>query len=192
MSKQTIEIPLKTWSWRMSNSNGDAVADSKPELKDWTPSTASPSVIHMELLARNLIPDPNIGENERLMQWAGNVDWEYRAIFPTPESVAQTRELDLVFEGLDTHATVWLNGAEILKSTNMFIPARIPVKSALAPEGEENTLLIAFESAAKIGAAFNERYGKRWSRMRDSKRNYIRKAQVGRNDCVLFRQLGTS
>ena len=162
----------------MAASNGDATAESLAAIKEWAPVSAFPSVVHMELLAAGLIPDYNIGENERLMQWAGHVDWEYRAVFPTPET-KDRRQLDLVLEGLDTFATVYLNGAEVLKSDNMFIPARLPVREALRPAGEENTLRIVFESAIKAATALEEQHGVRWSRMRSPKRNHVRKAQVG-------------
>ena len=172
----------------MANSNGNAKAESLSALQAWTPVTAFPSVIHMELLASKLIPDYNVGENERQMQWAGEVDWEYQAVFPTPADEAAKRDnLDLVFDGLDTFATVYLNDIEILKSTNMFIPARVSVKTALKSyPGDENRLRIVFESAAKVGQAFNDKHGARWSRMRDNRRNYTRKAQVRPTICFEF------
>ena len=134
----------------------------------------------MELLAAGLIPDYNLAENERQMQWAGLVDWEYRAVFPTPSNTQEHDQLDLVFEGLDTFATATLNGAQVLASENMFVPARVAVGDKLRPVGEDNELIIVFESAAKVATAREDKYGKRWARMRSPKRNHTRKAQVCR------------
>ncbi|PKS06037.1 hypothetical protein jhhlp_007871 [Lomentospora prolificans] len=164
---------LNSWQWRAGNTNGVAQADS---LKEWKPVQSFPSVIQMELAANKLIPDYNIGENERQIQWVGEVDWEYQTSFSTPED-ANAENVDLVFEGLDTVATVTLNGAEILKSDNMFVPARVAVKQHLKPVGETNELHIAFESPVKAGLALEEKHGARKSMMRDKKRMHLRKAQ---------------
>jgi len=83
-----------------------------------------------------------------------------------------------VFEGLDTFATVTLNGQEILKSNNMFLPARIDIKHLLKRAGEENVMEIVFESALKKGTELEKQYGERTSMMRDKRRMIMRKAQV--------------
>ena len=162
----------------MAAANGNATAESLAALREWTPVSAFPSVVHMELLAAGHIPDYNVGENDRLMQWAGHADWEYRVVFPTPEEAHGRKHLDLVLEGLDTFAAVSLNGVEVWRSDNMFIPVRVPVGAALKPPGETNALLIVFESAFKVGGQREESYGVRWSRMRSPKRNHTRKAQA--------------
>ena len=140
------QFPLSSgWQWKLANANGNEHANKNTVLQDWQPASQFPSVIHLELLHIKQIPDPNIGENERLIQWVGEVDWVYRTSFPTPTHTGQNAEL--VFEGLDTFATVTLNGQEILKSNNMFLPARIEIKHLLKPAGKENVVEIVFESA---------------------------------------------
>lgn len=52
----------------------------------------------------------------------------------------------LVFEGLDTFATVRLNEAEILKTENMFIPHHVDVTTELIYDST-NTMEIDFDSA---------------------------------------------
>ena len=146
-------------------------------LGDWSAVSSFPSVIHMELLAKGIIQNPNVGENERSVQWVGEADWDYQTTFRSPPK-AVGRCLELVFEGLDTFATVYLNGEEVLRSSNMFLPARIPAGSSLKPPGETNELLVRFESACKIGTALEEQHGTKFSRMRDRRRNHVRKAQV--------------
>ncbi|PSN71484.1 glycoside hydrolase, partial [Corynespora cassiicola Philippines] len=141
----------------------------------WAAVTSFPSVIHQELLARDLIPNYHIGQNERQIQWVGQCDWEYRAQFVTPKKLLSNT--DLVFEGLDTFATITLNGNQILRSENMFVPARVNAKDYLRDPGEENEIVITFESAVKVGSQFEKIYGKRRAWMRDTKRYYERKAQ---------------
>ena len=168
----------KNWRWRLTDANGNRKAGECRRLEQWTPVAAFPSVIQMELLANDIIPDYNIGENERLIQWAGEADWTYCTTFPTPTTLKRVAAIDLVFDGLDTFATVTLNGTQILKTDNMFIPYRVDVKSHLKPGNGENELSILFESAIKRGAQLESNFGKKKSLFRDSKRLHVRKAQV--------------
>ncbi|KAL4937123.1 glycoside hydrolase superfamily [Aspergillus oleicola] len=167
----------KGWKWRLASSNGVAKAEEIVSIKDWTPTQAFPSVIHTELLANKLIPDPNVGENERYIQWVGEAAWEYSCSFSTPEGMGDLSAVDLVLEGLDTFATVKLNGKEILHSDNMFIPHRLDVKNGLNPAGQENVLSIVFESAVKKGDELEKMFGARTSPMRDKRRMHMRKVQ---------------
>jgi beta-mannosidase len=169
----------ENWQWRLANSNGNPKAEALYEkLAQWTPVAAFPSVIQMELFANGTIPDYNVGENERLVQWVGEADWAYCTSFPTPSVFQPDAAVDLVFDGLDTFATVTLNGIQILTSDNMFIPSRVDLKGCLRDNGEQNELSILFESAVKKGAELESTWGKKKSRLGDAKRNYIRKAQV--------------
>lgn len=70
--------------------------------------------IHLDLLAANRIPDPFVGENEAQLQWIHSKTWEYTTTFDAAP-VQDHERVDLVFEGLDTFATVKLNGQEILR-----------------------------------------------------------------------------
>lgn len=173
-AKQRLSLSTG-WKWRLANSNGASIPDAASSIKEWNPVKRFPSVIQMELLDNKLIPDPNIGLNERLIQWVGEVDWEYTTTFPTPKI---QRIVELVFDGLDTFATVKLNGKEILRSDNMFLPQRVGVKDLLQPEGQKNELSILFDSTIKIANAMEVKFGARTSWMRDKRRMHLRKAQV--------------
>ncbi len=125
------------------------------ETRIFRPVSQFPTNIHLDLLSHSLIPDAFIGENEKLVQWVGDTSWVYRTIFSLP-SVVSLRGLGmsskavLNFDGLDTLATVYLNGEEVLKTENMFIPERVEVSKLLKTEG--NVLEIKFESAFQRGA----------------------------------------
>lgn len=162
----------------MSSPNGNRIAkELQSKLGEWMLVTRFPSVVHLELLAANIIPDPNQGQNERLLQWVGDADWEYSVNFPSPQNLAAHE--DLVLEGLDTIATVRLNGVDLLKSDNMFLPARLNVKDSLRANGEDNELIIAFDSAEKIATEREAKFGVLGPAiLRGTKRMHIRKAQV--------------
>ncbi len=97
-----------------------------------------PTNVHLDLLAHKLIPDPFIGKNELLVQWVGESQWVYKTTFSCP-AVAEGAKAVLAFDGLDTFATVVLNGEKILETDNMFLPERVDVTSVVK-EGDGNEL----------------------------------------------------
>ncbi|KAL7623756.1 hypothetical protein AAE478_005309 [Parahypoxylon ruwenzoriense] len=129
------------WTFRQhDNSSSDS----------WLPVQKVPSQVHMDLLANNKIPDPFIDLNELAVQWIAEKDWTYKLQFSKPPELAADGPVttDIVFEGLDTFATVLLNGTQILESDNMFLSHRIEVTELL---GGENVLEIRFDSAMLRG-----------------------------------------
>lgn len=106
-----------------------------------------PGTIHQDLLNHNRIPNPFYGMNEEAVQWVENEDWMYRTSFVVTEEQLNRDAAVLELDGLDTYADVFLNGALILRSDNMFVGYKVPVKSVLRKG--ENRLLIRFRSAVK-------------------------------------------
>lgn len=103
-----------------------------------------PGTIHQDLIRHKLLPDPFYGLNEGKIQWVENKDWVYKTDFTlTPEQIAK-EGANLIFEGLDTYADVYLNGSLILRSDNMFVGYTVPVKEVLRPG--KNRLQILFHS----------------------------------------------
>ncbi|WP_198664223.1 glycoside hydrolase family 2 protein [Jiangella endophytica] len=101
-----------------------------------------PGCIHTDLMSAGLIDDPYVDDNERVNAWIGYSDWSYRTAFEWTNDGHQ--RVDLVFEGLDTVATVSVNGVRIGRTANMHRTYRFPVLSHLI-EGT-NELSIRFES----------------------------------------------
>ncbi len=140
----------------------------------WLPASV-PGVVQADLLALGRIPDPFQSLNEAAVQWVGESDWVYRCRFSWSPNDSAQGETTLCFGGLDTCATVWLNGRQILASDNMFVAHRISVQDNLLPG--ENELLIVFESALRIGKAREAEMGEMPVWNGDSSRVYVRKAQ---------------
>jgi len=116
----------------------------EPRSRRWLPARV-PGCIHADLLRHRLIPDPFRACNELGLQWIGQTAWTYRAEFKVPEAFHTEEHLDLVLEGLDTVATIKLNGKPLLRSDNMFHIHRLPVKQLL--RRGTNRLEAAFHSA---------------------------------------------
>jgi beta-mannosidase len=95
----------------------------------------------------NRIADPFWGTNEAAVQWIEERDWEYSAEFDADPGLLREEVIDLVADGLDTVATVRVNGRVVARTENMFIGHRWGVKPLLR-EGR-NTINIRFESAAR-------------------------------------------
>ena len=110
-------------------------------------SATIPGVVHTDLLSNQIIKDPFIGNNEKLLQWIEEEDWEYTTHFQLTDKHLDNQHLQLVFEGLDTYADVYLNNELILESKNMFIEYKKEVKSYL--KLGHNELKVVFHSPLK-------------------------------------------
>jgi beta-mannosidase len=108
-----------------------------------------PGCVHLDLLAAGLIPDPYLDENEAALSWIGHVDWRYETTFDWPRHQVDG-QIDLFAEGLDTVATIELNGTVVARTANMHRSYRFAVASLLRPG--PNRLAVTF--AAGVGAAY--------------------------------------
>src|SRR6202522_1479527 len=116
------------------------------DIKEWHPAQV-PGVVQTDLLKSGLIPDPFDRDNEFRLQWIGLADWDYQTTFQVDAAALAHDHVDLVFDGLDTFADVYLNDQAILHADNMFRHWRIPAKAGLKPG--TNTLRIVFHSAVE-------------------------------------------
>ena len=89
------------------------------ETDEWLPATV-PGGVHTDLLALGRIPDPFVGDNERRVQWVAEADWEFRRRFTVDAGLPAQSWVELVGDGLDTLATVSLNGRALGRADNMF------------------------------------------------------------------------
>src|SRR3974390_1662376 len=115
----------------------------------WLPATV-PGDVHLDLLANKKIPDPFYRDNESKLQWIQNESWEYRLNFDVTPSLLTRSNVDLVFDGLDAVAEVYLNGRKVLFADNMFRVWRVSAKSRL--HAGKNELRVVFPSPVKVAA----------------------------------------
>ena len=135
-ANDTSETLLLDRGWMFAQSGTDR----------WLPATV-PGTVHQDLLRHRLLPNPFFGLNEEKIQWVENEDWEYKTTFTvTEEQLARDAAL-MTFEGLDTYASVYLNGSLLLKADNMFVGYSVPVKEVLRKG--ENRLHVFFRSPIK-------------------------------------------
>lgn len=115
-----------------------------------------PGCVHTDLLAAGLIPDPHDGANESALAWIGRTAWRYSCSFAGPDLEPDER-LDLVCDGLDTVATIVVNGTVIGRTANQHRGYRFDLRPCLV--AGSNTLEITFDSALDYAERMSEQYG---------------------------------
>src|SRR5689334_7074884 len=96
------------WKFRVAGSlRGDAPKNLS--LDQWM-TGAMPGTIHYHLQKLGKIPDPFYGRNELNLQWIDEQDWELvKEVRVTQQEASQSRK-EMVFDGIDTVAAIFLNG----------------------------------------------------------------------------------
>lgn len=115
-----------------------------------------PGCVHTDLLAASLIPDPFLGVNEPAVAWVGQRAWTYVRDLPGSDTAGEGHErTDLVFDGLDTAATITLDGREVGRTRNMHRRYRFDVT------GRHGRLEVDFASAYDEAASVRALTGER-------------------------------
>jgi beta-mannosidase len=106
-----------------------------------------PGSVFSDLLAAKKLPDPYWRDNELDMQWVGKTDWVFTRTFEVCADLLAHDRVLLRCEGLDTLATVRLNGKRIAKTDNMHRTYEFDVAKHL--KRGRNEIAIRFDSAVK-------------------------------------------
>ena len=157
-----------TAGWRL---HAVRVHDAHPMPPDV--AAAVPGCVHTDLLAAGLIPDPFLDANELLVQWVADSDWAYLTTFSVPADIALHEHIELCFDGLDTLATITLNGTALGSTENMHRTYRFEIASLLV-DGD-NELAVSFRSATRHCDALRASEGDWPSASFDRPFNYLRK-----------------
>ena len=79
-----------------------------------------PGCVHTDLLANGLLENPFYRDNELQQMWVGETDWDYLRKFTLPADLLAHERVLLRCYGLDTIATLLLNGTLLGQTDNMF------------------------------------------------------------------------
>src|SRR5699024_6567098 len=150
---QVITTDLHT-GWRLSAATDTAPERLRSALAESIPAQV-PGCVHTDLLAAGLIDDPYLDDNEAAQRWIGLTHWTHRTTLVRPAG-GHARH-DLVFDGLDTVATVRVNGGMVHESANQHRSYRIEVTDVLT--GGEDELEVAFASPVRYANAQSLVYG---------------------------------
>jgi beta-mannosidase len=152
--------------WFLQPAGGDVPAEVSASP---VPATV-PGCVHTDLLAAGLIPDPYLDDNEERLRWIGRADWAYETAFSWSDTGEP--QVDLVCAGLDTVASISLNGVQVGQTANMHRSYHFPVRHLLR-EGE-NRLHVRFDSAYAYAERLEQSLGGRPNEYPDPF-NFIRK-----------------
>ena len=103
-----------------------------------------PGNVHQALLEQGVIEDPYYRERELELQWIGERKWRYSRRFSLTEQELGFSRMDLQCDGLDTLATVLVNGHELGRANNMFRMWEFDAKPWLV--AGENEITVEFDS----------------------------------------------
>ncbi|MGG1678170.1 glycoside hydrolase family 2 protein [Neobacillus sp. NRS-1170] len=162
-------------NWKIKHFDVGAARDlevAAPEYIDYFWMTSSvPGDVHSTLIDRKLIEDPFYGHNDLKCQWVEEKVWWYRNTFEFNDEVSKDHRYELIFEGLDTFATVYLNGVELGSTENMYISHSFEVAREL--KQGRNVLAVKFDP---VHVHVKDKVQYYWSGF-SKKRIWTRKAQ---------------
>jgi beta-mannosidase len=169
-------LPLDK-GWTVQQLPDDGMAESQattpPSLiGEWFAATV-PGDVHLDLLKAGKIPDPFYRDNESKLQWIEKAGWEYRTTVEATSATLAREHVELVFDGLDTACTIFLNGEKIGTPDNMFRQWRFDVKQKL--HVGSNDLRIVFPAPLKAAEAVAQQ-DPWYPKVRTDIKGYIRKA----------------
>jgi len=145
MRKQVIDLHD---GWRLAGFDGygetiDALTlpAALPHLP-WI-AAAVPGSVYSDLMRAGWLDDVYAACNSLAAQWVENFWWFYRREFDAPRLPAAGR-VNLVLEGLDLDAVVFLNGACIGTHHNVFHPCRLDITGLI--RGGRNELIVRVDA----------------------------------------------
>ena len=142
--------------WILTSHDGPVPAAISPETMAGMAAIV-PGCVHTDLLAAGLIDDPHDGVNEATLAWIGRTRWSYRTSFDAAAVPTNDERVDLVCDGLDTVATILLNGTVIGRTLNQHRGYRFDLRPVLRVGA--NTLVITFEAALDFAENAALEYG---------------------------------
>lgn len=123
-------------------------------------SAEVPGSVQLSLIKQHRIPSPFVLLNEDSVQWVSDRKWVFeRSLIVSSQQLLNER-INLVFEGLDTYAKVYVNDQQVLHADNMFRRWSVDIKPHL--KKGKNRIRIDFPAiqtvANKLAKATTIRY----------------------------------
>lgn len=134
-AKMYLDSSSLDGGWRVRNANGSIDIEA-----------VVPGGIYTDLReAHILTEDIYYRFNDINYRWVSKENWTYSLKFEVEDKFIEKQEIFLVFHGVDTVASIYLNDEYIGNTDNMFVRYSFPVKSIV--RRGENTLEVRFESS---------------------------------------------
>jgi beta-mannosidase len=156
-------------TWRLTYGPQQARYDHATPPANWPTIAAQvPGNAELDLVADGVLPDPSVGNNVYLLRQYETYEWWYTRQFEKPAASTNQR-VNLVFEGLDCIADVWLNGVYLGHAANMLVPQRFDITEVLQipTDARQCSLVVRIHSAVLEGRksppeALNSAFATNW------------------------------
>ncbi len=176
-----FELPLNgSWKFKgFPECNGEDLKVFRLDYNDTEWLTGNvPGTVQTDLIENNVIPDPFANLNEEKVKWVPQQEWWYRKQIDLSPELLDRQAVELIFDGLDTFASVWMNGEKVGEANNMFTSWHFSIKSAIRTD--RNVIAVCFKPIYKVASELESKYGEKYGSLHVenfSGRPYVRKAQ---------------
>ena len=107
-----------------------------------------PGEIHLDLIRAGRMPEPSVSDHAPQCRWPETHSWWYRTSFAVDASFLGHERQQLVCDGLDLYAQLFLNGHLLGEAANAFVPALFDVKPYLI--AGDNELVIRLTAGSEL------------------------------------------
>ena len=118
------------------------------KAKDGWIAAEVPGEIHLDLIRTGQMAEPTVGANMPKCRWPETKSWWYRTTFRLDGDFLRHERQQLVFDGLDLYAQVFVNGRLAGEATDAFVPAVFDVKRLL--RAAENELVVRMTAGSEL------------------------------------------
>ena len=130
---QTVLDPLSDNVWAIT-SGWEMCEGDKVMTDDWYNATV-PGTVLRTLVNQGVYPDPYYGLNNlSIPEDLCRKDWWYRCSFNLSEEMLAKESLELLFNGINYKADIWLNGQKLGNIAGAFIRGRFDITAVAAAE----------------------------------------------------------
>ena len=150
----------------------------------WLEIETLPCDVHVPLIEHGIIEDPVVADSYLRCAWIEDRSWWFRKTFTAGRELLTSDNSELVIEGLDAHADLFLNGAHLGHHRSAMYPFRRDVRDVLRKG--ENVLVVRLTSGLEYYsdldlAAIKDFISCEYKRGRaprgDNRRVFVRKPQ---------------
>ncbi len=107
---------------------GDGWALTHPDGRTWPARV--PGCAHTDLMRAGVIPSPDAEGGEAAQEFVGTTAWSWSRTVEVPDEMREHQHIDLVFDCIDTVATVTVDGRVAIEADNAFHPWRVELADA--------------------------------------------------------------
>ena len=139
-----------TWEVRPQSLEcaGEAgLAQVRQTREGWLPAQV-PGEIHLDLMKAGQMPEPTLGTNMPHCRWPETKSWWYRTTLEVREDFLRHERQQLVFDGLDLYAQVFVNGHGVGEAADAFVPAVFDLQGRL--HAGKNELVVRLTAGSEL------------------------------------------